>query len=443
MVCEFSSILSAPIEEVFGWHARPGALARLAPPWQPVQVRAEADSLAFGRAVLALPGGLPWVAAHDPTGYRPPEQFVDELSSWPLRAAVRWRHTHRFTAVGETITRMTDHVDTNVPVGLLRPMFGYRHRQLAGDLAAHRDATSFGATPLTVAVTGASGLVGSALTAFLTTGGHRVIRLVRREPRTPDERRWRPDDPSGALLDGVDAVVHLAGTPIAGRFTADHKNRLRSSRIEPTRLLAEVAAHSTPGVLVTASAVGYYGPDRGDEILTEDSDRGDGALADIVTDWEEAAAPARDAGMRVAHIRTGIVQSPRGGTLRLLRPLFAAGLGGRIGTGGQWLSWIGIDDLVDVYHRALVDPGFTGQVNAVAPHPVRNADYAAALGRVLNRPTLLPVPDAAPRLVLGDEGARELATANQRVRPQRLLAAGHRFRYPRLEPALRHLFGRT
>lgn len=443
MGVEFSSVVSAPVDEVFAWHERPGALARLSPPWQPVRVGAEPGSLADGRAEVVLPCGVRWVAVHDPGGYRPPGQFVDELTSWPLRAGIRWRHTHRFAAVDETATRVTDHVDTNVPALALRSMFAYRHRQLAGDLAAARTAAEFGAGPLTVAVTGASGLVGSALTAFLTTCGHRVVRLVRHEARSGDERSWRTHDPAPDLLDGVDAVVHLAGASIAGRFTPDHKHRLRDSRVVPTRLLAELAARGGLRAFVTASAIGFYGPDRGDEVLTEDSERGDGFLAALVADWESATAPARDAGVRTVQVRTGIVQSPRGGVLRLLHPLFAAGLGGRIGSGGQWLSWIGVDDLADTYLRALVDPALAGPVNAASPRPVRNTEYTETLGRVLNRPTLLPVPELGPRLVLGDEGTRELAVASQRVQPQRLLDAGHRFRHPHLDQALRHLLGRA
>ena len=162
-------------------------------------------------------------------------------------------------------------------------------------------------------------------------------------------------------------------------------------------------------MLISASAIGYYGYDRGDETLTEDSERGDGFLADVVADWEDATAPAEQAGTRVVRVRTGIVQSPAGGTLRLFRPLFSAGLGGRLGSGRQWLSWIGIDDLVDVYHRALWDTDLSGPVNAVAPEPVRNVDYTRTLAHVLHRPALLPVPPLGPRVLLGEQGARELA----------------------------------
>jgi uncharacterized protein (TIGR01777 family) len=297
--------------------------------------------------------------------------------------------------------------------------------------------------PTVVAVTGASGLVGSALTAFLSTGGHRVIRLVRGVARNESERQWNPDRPAPDLLSGVDALVHLAGASIAGRFTDKHRAAIRDSRIEPTRRLADAAARADdgPSTFVSASAIGYYGYDRGDAVLTEESPRGDGFLADVVADWEAATAPATEAGLRVVNVRTGIVQSARGGTLKLLRPLFATGLGGRLGSGEQWLSWIGIDDLLDVYHRALYDDQLAGPVNAVARQPVRNAEYTKELAAVLHRPAMLPVPSLGPRLLLGEQGARELAEANQRVAPTKLESLGHRFRRSHVAEALAHELG--
>jgi uncharacterized protein len=443
----YSSVVDAGLDEVFSWHARAGAITRLVPPWQPVRVLRETGSLRDGRAVLGLPGGLRWVAAHQPGRYDPPRAFADALESFPLSAVLPWRHTHEFSPAGEA-TLVTDVVDTPLPARALRAMFVYRHRQLAGDLAALARARAICPDTLTVAVTGSGGLIGTALTALLTTSGHRVIRLVRRPPQHEGERYWRPEDPSPDLLNGVDAVIHLAGASIGGRFTPEHKNEIRDSRILPTRHLAELAAataaQGAPGLraFVTASAIGIYGPDRGDEILTEDSPRGEGFLAGVVSGWEDATTLAAAAGIRTVQVRTGIVQTPRGGMLRLLSPLFEAGLGGRLGSGKQWLAWIGLDDLLDVYLRAVLDPGLSGPVNAVAPEPVRNIDYTRTLAGVLRRPAVLPVPGFGPRLLLGDEGAREIAQASQNVRPERLIAAGHRFRQPDLDGALRHLFGR-
>ncbi len=444
-----SSTVNSPIEDVFAWHTRPGAFTRLSPPWQPVSPRAESDSLKDGQAILSLPGGLTWVSQHDPEGYRPPHQFVDTISSngitsRPVKALLRWRHTHEFAECdGGAGTRIIDRVETPVGSKLLRPMFVYRHRQLADDLSAHRWAKENGAQPMTIAVTGSSGLVGTALCAFLTSGGHRVIRLVRQQTQNPDERHWDPKRPDPALLENIDALVHLAGASIAGRFTTEHKQKVRDSRVEPTRLLSELAAKtpSGPRILVAASAIGYYGPQRGDEVLTENSSVGDGFLAGVVSDWEDATRPATEAGIRVTNVRTGIVQSARGGTLRLFRPLFSLGLGGRTATGKQWLSWIDLDDLIDIYNRALFDPALSGPVNAVAPTPVRNSEYAKTLAHVLKRPALLPVPSAGPTLILGEEGSKELAEASQNVLPTKLDHAGHRFRQATLEGSLRHQLG--
>jgi uncharacterized protein (TIGR01777 family) len=448
MGIEYESVVDHPLSEVFAWHTRPGAMSRLVPPWQPMSVVAETESLADGRAVLGLPGGLRWIAQHDRDGFDPPHRFVDVLSSagprsLPPRVIGWWRHTHEFSEAPGGGTTVRDEVDTTVPAAALRPTFVYRHRQLADDLAAHRDATAAGAKPMVVAVTGASGLIGSALTALLTAGGHRVIRLVRRAARVKEERQWRPEAPAPGLLSGVDAVIHLAGASIAGRFTDGHKGAIRDSRIEPTRRLAQAAAASDDGpqVFVSASAIGIYGYDRGDALLCEESVRGEGFLADVVADWEAATAPADDAGVRVVTVRTGIVQAAAGGTLRLFRPLFLAGLGGRLGSGEQWLSWIGIDDLLDVYYRAVYDARLVGPVNAVGPTPVRNADYTKTLAGVLHRPALVPVPSFGPRLLLGGQGARELAEADQRVVPTKLTELGHRFRHATVEDALAHQLG--
>ncbi|MDQ1319551.1 MAG: uncharacterized protein QG655_794 [Actinomycetota bacterium] len=296
MGIEYASIVGHPLDRVWDWHTRPGAMRRLVPPWQPMRVVKETESLADGQAILGLPGGLRWIAQHDPAGYDPPYQFLDVLTSGhgldglmtlPPRIVGWWRHTHRYSDAGNGSTRVHDIVDTTVPGAALRSTFAYRHRQLAEDLDAHADAaTARGeAGPLTVAVTGSSGLVGTALCAFLSTGGHRVIRLVRGTPADDGERRWDPRDPAADLLDGVDAVVHLAGESIAGRFTDAHRRAIRDSRIEPTRRLAALAA-VTPGVqaFVSASAIGYYGYDCGDTELDESSPRGDGFLADVVAD---------------------------------------------------------------------------------------------------------------------------------------------------------------
>lgn len=456
------STIAAPVSEVFDWHARPGALQRLMAPWMPGRVRREAESLADGRAELALPGGQLWVAKHDPAGFVPGRAFVDErvdagLSTAAL-GALRWRHEHRFDPVAGSpaeggdagaeggaaqgaradATRMHDIVDTPMGSQILRPMFVYRHRQLADDLARHRE---LAAAPMTVAITGGGGLVGTALSAFLSTGGHRVIRLVRRDAEA-GERRWDPAAPASDLLDRVDAVVHLAGATIFGRFDGEHRHRIRASRIGPTRRLAELAAASGVRAFVSASAIGWYGSDRGEASLAETSGSGSGFLAEVVDDWEAEARVAAERGVRSVQVRTGLVLSPRGGMLQVLRPIYQAGLGGPLAGGTHWQSWIDLDDLVDIYARALVDERLEGPVNAVVPEAVRQEEFAAELAAVLHRPAMLRTPSLGPRVLLGQQGMHELALANQKVVPGKLAALSHRFRRPRLEDALRHQLGR-
>lgn len=436
MSIEHSSSVGHPIEHVFGWHERPGAFQRLSPPWQPGRLVEEAGSLADGRAVIRLPGGIRWVAQHH--GYDPPHRFVDDLVSLPLP----WHHVHSFAAEAPRRTRITDTVKTPVPGSLLRAMFSYRHAQLRDDLDVQADIRRCDPASYCVAVTGSSGLVGTALCAFLSTAGHRVIRLVRGAPRNEDERTWRPEDPDPSMFEDVDAVVHLAGASIAGRFTEGHKQAIASSRVGPTRGLADAMVRAErPRVLLAASAIGYYGRDRGDEVLEETAACGDGFLAGVVDRWEAATEPASEAGLRVVTMRTGVVLSARGGMLQLLRPVFLAGLGGRLGEGRQWLSWIDLDDLTDAYARALVDPRLAGPVNAVAPAPVRNREFTATLAHVLRRPALLTVPTAGLRAVVGADGVREVACASQRVSPVRLESVGFRFRRPTLDASLRQQLG--
>jgi len=296
-----------------------------------------------------------------------------------------------------------------------------------------------------VAITGASGLVGSALSPSLSEAGHDVVRLVRRAPSAAGEIPWDPErGVDGDALEGVDAVVHLAGENLAaGRWSQQRKARIRDSRVGPTRILAETLARMkrAPKVFVSASAVGYYGH-RGDEWLTEDAPPADDFLGRLVRDWEAAAAPAADAGIRVVHPRMGMVLSPAGGALGKMLLPFRMGLGGVLGDGGQYMSWIAIDDVVGAICHSLIHEGVKGPVNVVAPSPVTNTEFTKTLGRVLRRPTFAPAPPFALRLVFG-EMADATILASIRARPVRLVTAGYRFRFPELEPALRHVLGRA
>ena len=245
-----------------------------------------------------------------------------------------------------------------------------------------------------------------------------------------------------AELEGFDAVIHLAGEPILGRWTAARKRRIKDSRVLGTRLLAEALATLSrrPSVLVCASAAGYYG-DRGDEVLTEESSAGRGFLADVCQAWESAVDPARQAGIRVVSVRTGLVLARAGGLLKALLLPFQLGLGGPIGRGRSYWSWIALDDLIAVYRFAVAREGLSGPVNAAAPNPVTNAEFAQMLGTVLRRPAVLPVPPIALRLIFGREAAQDAMLSGARIVPARLLEAGYKFQYPELEPALRHVLG--
>lgn len=442
MAQTYTSRIAAPLDEVFGWHEQPGALQRLMPPWTRPHVRQEAESLRDGTSIVSLYRLLTWRAQHLPEAFDPPRTFADELVAGVGRTPLRWHHTHQFDNIDDAESRVTDRLVTNVPARMLRPLFEYRHRQLADDLAALQRSHAWSSDQLTVGVTGSSGLVGSALSALLSTSGHRVVHLVRREPRSAGERRWDPHSPAPDLLEGLDGLIHLAGAPIFRRFTAGHKARVRNSRVEPTRVLAQRAAQSGMKVFVSAAGVGNY-PDASDGQFAVESDGpGQGFLGDVVREWEAAAAPAAEAGLRTVHVRTGIAMSPEGGVLGMLAPVFKFGAGGRLGRGNQYMGWIMLDDLVDIYRRAVLDPALEGPVNAVAPHPVRNDDFTRVLGRVLTRPTIMHVPRLAPAAVLGSDGADEFALANQQVVPQKLIDTGHVFRYPDLEAGLRHVLGR-
>ena len=296
---------------------------------------------------------------------------------------------------------------------------------------------------MNVLISGATGLLGSALIPELEAGGHRVSRLTR-SPRSADDLRWDPE--AGTIegdLEGTDAVVHLAGESIAeGRWTPEKKRRILESRRNGTRLLAERIATlpKPPSVMVSASAIGYYG-DRGNELLTEESEPGTGFLAEVCREWEAAADPAREAGIRVVHPRIGIVLSPQGGALGTTLPIFKLGAGGKIGSGRQYWSWISLDDVAGSLFHALTDEAVSGPVNVGSPNPLTNAEYTKVLGRVLNRPTIFPVPAPAARIALGGM-ADELLLASQRMQPARLEETGYTFRHPDLEAALRHLLGR-
>lgn len=294
-----------------------------------------------------------------------------------------------------------------------------------------------------ILITGSSGLIGSALVPLLVGEGHQVIRLVHgRKPDGNDVAVWDPN--TGKLeisaLKQIDAAINLAGENIAGsRWTEERKMRIRESRVQGTQLLSESLAQlpEPPRVLVSASAVGFYGS-RGDEILTEESSPGSGFLPEVCKEWEAATEPARQKGIRVVNLRIGMVLSGKGGALTVMLPTFKTGVGGKIGNGLQFMSWIAIDDLTRAVAHVIDNKSLSGPANATSPNPVRNIEFTKALGKVLGRPTIVPVPEFGIRLLFG-EMADELLLASQRVEPVRLQATGFEFRYPEIEAALNHV----
>lgn len=443
-----------PAAELFAWHTRPGALERLTPPWSGVTVVSRSGTVRDEGSTVVLrmpagPFGIHWVATHH--DYVEGRSFRDEQSSGPF---AKWDHRHSVEPVSGG-SELEDRIEFRLPLAPLSTMvaaplvrtmleqtFAWRHRRTREDLDAHARA----ALPTSrIAVTGANGLVGAQLAAFLSTGGHDVRGVVRR-PRSDSDIRWNPDTRAieADALEGMDAVVHLAGESIAtGRWSAESKRRILESRTVGTRLLCETLAGlaQRPRVLVCASAIGFYG-DRGDESLDEASASGDGFLADVCRQWEDATAPAREAGIRVVNLRIGVVLTPLGGALAQMLPPFRAGVGGPLGPGTQYLSWISLDDLLGATLHAIATPSLEGPVNATAPTPVTNAELTKALGSVLHRPAFLPAPAFALRAALG-EMADALLLSSTRVLPRRLMESGFVFRDPGLHGALADMLGRT
>lgn len=446
------SAIEAPVEDVFRWHARPGALERLSPPWDPVGVVRRTGGIEKGAVVTlkmhAGPVPYEWMAEH--TDFEENRMFRDRQIKGPFS---KWVHTHLFEPDGNGACVMEDRIDFALPFhpfgNMAAPLvlkeldriFEYRHRTLELDMACHR----LGKGASKILISGASGVIGSALIPFLTTGGHSVTKLVRRPPVSDGEVFWDPE--SGRLdleqIRGVDTVIHLSGENIGqGRWTNKKKKRIIESRTKGTSLIAETVARldPPPKTFVCASAIGYYG-DRGGETLTEEAACGLDFISGVCDKWEKAASPAMSRGIRVVFLRIGIALSPLGGALQKMLPVFKAGMGGKFGNGGQYMSWIGIDDVIGAVSHVIENDDIVGEVNIVAPKPVTNSDFARTLGRVLSRPSVFPVPEQAINLAFGEMG-REVLLAGAKVMPKKLLDTGYLFRNPDLEGALRHLLGR-
>ncbi len=447
--------LPFPVERVFDWHMRPGALERLLPPWEDVRVVGREGGIEDGGTVRVRirrgPLKVDFSVRH--TAFEADRLFRDEQVSGPMGS---WTHSHEFDPKGANACVVRDRIDYEPPLGAaakalasstieneVKRLLRFRNRRLLGDLRRH---AAYDGPPLRVAVTGANGFVGRALADFLTTGGHEVLPIVRRRPRRDrGEIFWDPMERriEGRRLEGVDAVVHLAGESLSrGRWSPAKKESIRRSRIVGTRLLvgALTRLRRPPRALVSASAIGYYG-DRGSEKLDERSRPGRGFLADLCREWEAEALKAERADVRVVTLRTGLALSPSGGALGTMLLPFKLGAGGRLGSGRQYVSWIDHDDLVGLIFHATTTPALAGPVNATAPHPVPNAAFTTILGRVLRRPTLLPVPSLAVKGLFGEMG-QALLLEGARVLPRAARGSGFRFEFEGLAESLAFQLGR-
>lgn len=446
------STIPASTHEVFSWHTRPGAFERLNPPWRPVTVTRAVGGISEGAEVsIALPviAGLsiPWDLRH--TRFVQDSEFCDEQVRGPFGS---WKHTHHFTSLGEDLTEMHDEIEYALPFPVplgswiveieLRRLFKYRHAVLASDLALHvrhKDKPR-----KTIVIAGASGFVGTALRAFLSTAGHTVIHLVRREPRHALERSWNPakGELSKEVFDGVDVVINLAGSNIAAaRWNESVKREIEHSRVVTTALLAHTIAAlpKPPELVIMASGVGCYG-DTGDRTVDETSPLGTGFLSQVSIAWEGAAAPLHDSASRLVHLRIGTVLNARGGALKKMLLPFRMGLGGKLGSGEQYMSWVALQDLLGIVEHAIYTPEVTGPVNAVAPQAITNREFTKALGARLTRPTICAVPAPIVRAVFGEMG-EALLLASSRATPSRLLTSGYSFLFPTIEPALQFEIG--
>lgn len=436
----YTSVVPVPRAELAAWHARPGALERMLPPWDATEVVSRSGDLAAGEVRLRVPVGplsLGWTATHE--GGVPGEWFRDRQSDGPFRSFV---HTHRF-ADDPAGARLSDELEwtSAAPDWALRPRldrtFRFRHVRLAEDLRRHH-----GVRPRRIVVAGASGLVGQELVAFLGGGGHRVDRLVRRAAG-PGEIAWDPDAGTldAAALEGADAVIVLSGASVATRWTDAARAEIVRSRVATTGLVARTLAGLSrpPPVLIVASAVGWYGDHRGAPLDEASAPGTAGFLHEVCAAWEAAADPARAAGIRVVHPRIGVVLTPRGGALGQLLLPARLGLGGPLGDGTQPFPWIAMDDLVHLLHWAL-DAPVSGPLNAVAPTRVDQRGFAATLGEVLGRPAGLPLPAAAVKLGFGRMG-EEVLLQGAVLDPRVAREGGFRWSFPELAPALRFLLG--
>lgn len=455
MKYEYETQTESPRNDVFDWFERKGSFRRLMPPWEVAEeVRADETLENGAQRIFRFPMGpikMTWVAEH--LGYEPPEKFEDVMKKGPFRS---WHHVHRFVEKdGGTVVH--DEVEYKLPMGILGRIFGSRNvrnrlnrmfrareLRLIRDLQRHSDFKHLPRKRILLA--GSSGLIGRQLAAFLDTGGHEIWRLVRRAPKDgQNEIQWTPSEGiiDASSLEGFDIVIHLGGAGIGDRrWTKARMALIEKSRTESTELLARTLADLSqkPDVFLVSSAIGWYG-DRGDEILTEQSQPGSGFLPDTCLAWEESAEFARKAGIRTIHARTGVVLDASGGALEKMLLPAKMGAGGPIGFGRQWFSWISMDDQIYAMHHLVMSSETEGAYNITSPEPLQQKHFAKALGRVLRRPAFMPTPPLAIWFLYGKMGVA-LTTESQRVIPTRLLETGYKFQHQDAESALRDALGK-
>ncbi|MEC7986495.1 MAG: TIGR01777 family oxidoreductase [Myxococcota bacterium] len=444
------SVISASKADLYRWHASGQALQRLTPPSEKVKIiswkggektQGLTEEEQFGdistgaRVHLKTylgPVGLSMVARH--VDHQEEEFFVDQQEKGPF---AYWKHVHRFTHQDDHTSLLDDDIEYRLPV--LRPpftgkiienkiqkMFAYRHYRTTEDLRRH--APYRDRAPMRVAITGSSGLIGRELASYLRSVGHTVLGVSRKEnPVKGMISMHRPSE-----WEGLDAVVHLAGESINGLWTKSKKEKILSSREKMTVRVSKILAglHKPPGVFISSSAVGFYG-DRGDEELVEDSTPGNDFLSDVCQRWERSTEDAKKAGIRCVIMRTGVVITPKGGALQKMLLPFSMGLGGPVGSGRQWMSWISLDDMVYLLYFLMQSKDARGVFNATAPHPVQNQDFGKTLGKSLHRPAFMPLPAFMVRVILGEMGDALLLTS-AKVLPQKPLSLGYEFSHPTL-----------
>ncbi len=454
------TLLDVPAQFAFGWHEKPDALKRLLPPWEKIAIVNQKGGIENGdRVELSIPliAGLRtrWVAEH--CGFEAGRQYEDVQLKGPFES---WRHKHIFEPITETSCKLIDDIEYTIPFGKpgellgksfvknkLNTQFAYRHRQSKTEIELHYQYHQ--KKRLRILISGSSGIIGSSLCSFLRTGGHDVVRLVRDEKLAKQDSQtifWDPKrgEVDRNSLESFDAVIHLGGANIAHhKWKHAYKEKIKKSRVHSTQVLASLLAtlREKPSVFIVASAIGYYG-DRSDDVMTEESESGIGFLPELVRAWEESAEPARKAGIRVVHPRIGVVLTPTGAALGSMLPLFRYGLGGIAGNGKQYWSSVSIHDVVGAIHFMLMNETLCGAVNVVLPKPVTNREFTKTLGRVLHRPTLLPMPAPLIKLLLGEMG-EALLLESTRVLPEKLLQDGYEFQQKTLADTFRHLLGRT